>query len=475
MTRAEEECLSIRQVLEENGLDLSDSVYSDSPMADFAVPASGTWTLKKESFEDSEYSRIIRFRTERKAVSERSGAAVLEKQMDAISEEMHQFLEEGGSLEDLSFIDLGKKKKALRKERNALLEKASGEAYYSLYGKELPKESLLSCCFHDSLHAIGLEEVMSFADLPERDAYALMAERPWFTGNLGSLRKVFAGGKKVGVEGGPCLFGTDEMRFSFTMEDGRTRRFDFNTRQEILPGRDYLAGTTMELFDFMASECGKITAASLDCPKKGVTVEEYEILRHVLLMAKYLDARAVVTIPDFSYDKTFVSLFSGLARDLYEELHEAFRRECLRMSDLLIDMTKKLALQYKVDDYVIFHGREKALLSLFYEKRQPFCSDKYANRFLTSRQGLREALLDYICMPALPFYLYGIREIVEVNRIDEFYSIQKCQKIHHGAINLNELLFPEKTGKNGRTSGFFAKMEDKIYADPTTLQGPEIF
>ena len=77
----------------------------------------------------------------------------------------------------------------------------------------------------------------------------------------------------------------------------------------------------------------------------------------MLSIAKYLDARAVVTIPDFSYDKTFVSLFSGLDCGIYEDLHEAFCRECRRMSGLMIDITKKLALEYKVDDYVIFHGR----------------------------------------------------------------------------------------------------------------------
>ncbi|MBR2729964.1 MAG: hypothetical protein Q4C02_05630 [Eubacteriales bacterium] len=463
MTDTDRESLSIRRVLEKSGMDLSDSVYEESAMADFPVSASGEWRLKKENLEDSEYGRIVRYRTGKKTLSERNGAEDIGRRMDAISEEMHHMLEEGGSREDPDFIALGRQKKALRKERKTFLDRASEEACYSLFGKALPEGNLYSCCFHDSLHALSLDEVLEVRDGLQTDAYAFMAERPWFTGSLHSLRKVFTGGEKVGVEGGPCLFGTDEMRFSFTMKNGSIRRFDYNTRQEILPGREFLAGTTMELFDFMAKECGNVAAASLDCPKKSITVEEYEMLKHILLIAKYLDARAVVTIPDFSYDKTFVSLFSGLDCGVYAGLHEAFCRECLRMSDLMIDMTKKLALQYKVDDYVIFHGREKELLDLFYEKREPFCADKYANRFLTSRNGLRDALLDYICMPALPYYLFGIREIVEVNRIDEFYSIQKCKKIHHTAINLNELLFPEKMCRNGRTSGFFAKMEDKDF------------
>ena len=107
----------------------------------------------------------------------------------------------------------------------------------------------------------------------------------------------------------------------------------------------------------------------------------------MLSIAKYLDARAVVTIPDFSYDKTFVSLFSGLDCGIYEDLHEAFCRECRRMSDLMIDITKKLPLEYKVDDYVIFHGREKKLLDLFYEKREPFCADNTAGNHKLNMDG----------------------------------------------------------------------------------------
>ena len=465
MTETDREHISIREMLEKKGMDLSDSVYSDSAMVDFVVPASGTWKLKKESLEDSEYSRIIQYRKTKKALSERCGAEDLERRMDAISGEMHRMLEEGGSREEPAFITLGKQKKTLRKERKAILEKASGEACLSLFGKELPDGVLHSCCFNESLWAFGLDEVLDARDIMETNEYALMAERPWFTVNLESLRKRFAGREKVGVEGGPCLFGTDELHFSFTMKDGSTRQFDYNTRQEILPDREFLQGTSMELFDFMEEECGNVAAASLDCPKRSITVDEYEMLKYILLVAKYLDARAVVTIPDFSYDKTFVSMFSGLEPGVYEGFHEAFRRECLRMSDLMIDTTKKLALQYGVDDYVILHSRDEELLNIFYEKREPFCADKYANRFLTSRNGLRDALLDYICMPAFPYYLFGIREIVEVNRIDEFYSLHKCKKIHHSAINLNMLLFPEKTCRNGKTSGFFAKMEDKEFVE----------
>ena len=68
MTETDREHISIREMLEKNGMDLSDSVYSDSAMVDFVVPASGTWKLKKESLEDSEYSRIIQYRKTKKAL-----------------------------------------------------------------------------------------------------------------------------------------------------------------------------------------------------------------------------------------------------------------------------------------------------------------------------------------------------------------------------------------------------------------------
>ena len=156
MTETDREHISIREMLEKNGMDLSDSVYSDSAMVDFVVPASGTWKLKKESLEDSEYSRIIQYRKTKKALSERCGAEDLERRMDEISGEMHRMLEEGGSREEPAFITLGKQKKTLRKERKAILEKASGEACLSLFGKELPDGVLHSCCFNESLWAFGI-------------------------------------------------------------------------------------------------------------------------------------------------------------------------------------------------------------------------------------------------------------------------------------------------------------------------------
>lgn len=112
MTDTDRESLSIRRVLEKSGMDLSDSVYEESAMADFPVSASGEWRLKKENLEDSEYGRIVRYRTGKKTLSERNGAEDIGRRMDAISEEMHHMLEEGGSREDPDFIALGRQKKA---------------------------------------------------------------------------------------------------------------------------------------------------------------------------------------------------------------------------------------------------------------------------------------------------------------------------------------------------------------------------
>ncbi len=75
------------------------------------------------------------------------------------------------------------------------------------------------------------------------------------------------------------------------------------------------------------------------------------------------------------------------------------------------------------------------------------------------------ALMDYICMPAMPFYFYGVRDVIEVNRLEEYPSMEKCRRVHRSAFRLYEMLYPQRIGKNGKTSGFYGKFEEKEFVE----------
>ena len=59
-------------------------------------------------------------------------------------------------------------------------------------------------------------------------------------------------------------------------------------------------------------------------------------------------------------------------------------------------------------------------------------------------------------MPALPFYLLGIRDILEIDSVDETDSFRKCGKAHKGTINLSCILYPEKLSADGKNTVYHA-------------------
>ena len=66
-------------------------------------------------------------------------------------------------------------------------------------------------------------------------------------------------------------------------------------------------------------------------------------------------------------------------------------------------------------------------------------------------------------MPALPFYLLGIKDILEIDSVDETDSYRKCARAHKGIFNLSCILYPEKLSADGRNTVYHAEQEYKDY------------
>lgn len=63
---------------------------------------------------------------------------------------------------------------------------------------------------------------------------------PYFTSGLNEIAKKMETGEPVAVEGGPCLFGTDEVTVEITKKNGKKIYFDYNT------GKSYQDDGNME-------------------------------------------------------------------------------------------------------------------------------------------------------------------------------------------------------------------------------------
>ncbi|MDO4805254.1 MAG: hypothetical protein Q4A32_10600 [Lachnospiraceae bacterium] len=272
-------------------------------------------------------------------------------------------------------------------------------------------------------------------------------------------------GSSLGMEGGYCILGTDEMLFHIFLEDGAEHIFDFNTMQELTGAAPDIitSETDTALWNFMQANSSRVRSVAIECDKDRITVDEYTQLYYLFVMADFFGAKLVVTIPDMSYDKTFVQTFGGIPTELFEKLHAEFLAHLDRISDICIAWVEKFRKAYPDLEVEVLHRRNEDFLNIFYDKRKDYL-DSYAKKHLTTiRDGRRDALMDYVCMPAAPFYKWGTRDVIEVNRLEEYPSIEKCRRMHRGAMHLHSMLFPQALSKNGATSGFYARRKYKEY------------
>ncbi len=456
--------ITIRQIMERQSGTLDDSVYIEDQMLDYPIPTVDCFSLSYENLEKRSYEKVLKYQSRVQELTDRKRLTGIDREVLDLTRRTRTLLREGEPLDSPEVISLNERKKEIRDKKRQLENAASRKALAEVFGEKSRSDQIWSACYKNSMHAAGFYEFQSCNAAWTGEDYAPLAERPWFVSDLEKVRELLSSKGPVGIEGGSCLFGTDEMHFILTLKNKEVHRFDFNTLQEIKPGREFYHGMTQELFEFMSMQGDQVAAAQVECPKKAVTIDEYEAIRFLFLLSRGLKAKLVITIPDISYDKTFAAAFAQLDQKLYEPFHESFLSECRRMTRLSVNLIHNLAAGEGIVDYEIFYSGNERLCKVFEEKRKVFL-DRYAKKFLTKRNGMSEALMDYICMPAMPMYLYGIKDVIEVNRLEECPSIEKCRRIHRSSLNLCDILYTQKPGTNGTTAGFYADMNNKEYID----------
>ena len=437
---------SLRNIINEGGITLAHTVYEESAVLDYPMPVDTGFALQKEHLDKPTYHKVIRYLSQLEYLLQ--------------SREHRELLEEIGAVSG-SERD---KKRTLRKQKKEMEAGMESRAFLNSFPGLAEETDVFSVSYKSGVHAIDLSELFDAGADPEMQR--LMA-RPWFLSDIDwFVRMAYlpfrAGG--IGMEGGPCILGTDEMLFRITC-DGKEHVFDFNTMQELTGNEERVISheTDTALRDFVHANADRITAVSVVCEKDRITEDEYQQFLYLFLLARVFDARLVVTITDMSYEKTFRNIFECLGEALYEPLHAAFMEHITRIADTSIRWVGHFAKRYPVREYRILHGRNHELRSLLERERERYL-DEHTEKHLTSTvDGRRDALLDYISMPAVPFYLWGTTDVIEVNRLEEYPSIEKCRHMHRGHMNLHAMLFPQEPCGNGTTSAFYARKQDKKY------------
>lgn len=324
-----------------------------------------------------------------------------------------------------------------------------------LENKDVPKKQMIQ--FKNSLYAVSFgalcRYIPEFAPVNFRDAFYM----PWFVAGMTELKKVLLNKRPLAISGGPCLFGVHEMLIKFTLDDGCEYIYDFSS------GRHFMEDDKAVRLDERIGEFGsRVRDIVFVRRKTGVTTQEYDSIHCLFECADALHAKLTIPLPDMSYIKYMENILSFVPETIRNNALDKFRQEAFAISDMYLMLIEKMKHMYPCVHVAVIHERDEKLCSLFYEKRKKYLTETTVRR-LTDNRIRRNSIQDYITMPALPYYLWEITDIIQMDSLDEADSYRKCAKIHKNRIKLYGMLYPERISKDGVHTIFFAPLEYKEY------------
>lgn len=318
--------------------------------------------------------------------------------------------------------------------------------------------------FKNSVKVMDFAQIEKILPQVSKVQYDNRDNMPYFCQSLEKINEAILENQAVAVEGGPCLFGVNEVIAKVLMKDGSEQIFDYSTGKQYQKEKANECDIEVnELADFVEYAGAEIVDIEFINNKQGITSQEYDSIVYLFEFAKVLNARVVIPIPDMSYIKYLDAITCTFDKNVKMAIIHSFEKIAFEITDMYIAQIHKISKEYDGVKYDIVHARSKELCELFYEKRVPFIERKKILRTIVGAPQKVESIKDYISMPALPYYLYGITNIVQIDSIDETDSYRKCRKAHKKVLNLASILYPERLSGDGINTIFHTSIEYKEY------------
>ncbi len=452
---------TLRKILQAKGVHIQETVYCrarpsllDYPMkiGDFFVAknsgqgvrdfelANRLYSLAEEKKKTSEYENLS---------SQLQRTLARLKEMKAGKNHSEEFITEK--------LELRRNRQSLEKAKSAL-----EAGYFAQALEEIKKEGDWGYTFleyKDSFYCSSFAEIASILPQIEKVNTPKLKEMPLFVRGIRDLSISLKKGEALGIVGGPCLFGAYEVIIDIFLRNAEQVQFDFST------GRIYDKAVLgkADIESFMASRSQDIVRLELSNFKAGVTYQEYLSMQYLFEFAAILGARVAIPIPDISYMKFFAGITKEIADEIKEPALKAFERIAHDISDRYLQCIDELKQRYPGVECQVLHSRNPGLCDLFYDRRQQYASKLPRLGRVTEHLGRTDAVIDYITMLALPYYVYGTRHVLQIDSVDEADSMRKCIKIHNPDVSFFSLLFPEYISEDGINTIFNAALEYKQY------------
>lgn len=420
---------STKNLLDSFGSDLSETVYKESSK-DFL-----NWTFNAADF----------FSLQTVEKNPKGPDLLLDngakEEIEKINREIKGYKDSGNTIINKDRI------KELRARKKLLMEGAVPKN--SEAGKSLIYKTFVE--INDSRAVESKLPYFKNAKWPSKD------EMPYFTAGLEDFARAVEQGEPTAITGGPCFFGEYEVDLIFTMKDGSKKVYDFTTRRRTVTDR------VSQEAEFTKQNAENVVDVSFKSYKTLLTTEEYDSILYLFELAKATKSCLTVPIVDFSYEKYLDAMVSSLPENLQKKARAGFREVAspiIKMYERLFEFFKK---KYPEVKCAIMSSENKELLDLYYQKRKPFGEKTATKRIISGIQEKIESVKDYITLPALPFYFWDVKNVLEVDYLGETDSFWKCRKMHKGAMRLSALLYPIKISSDGYRSIFSTERQYKEY------------
>lgn len=461
---------TIRQILKEKKSPVRDTVYCTTAdgILDFPIVIGDFFELRKYSSGPSGFealNNLCVLAGKKKKNSEYEAVCSEIEQVTARLREIKNSISSSEGLE-AEKLKLRDSKKKLAAQKTALEEGYLFEAIEELktedgFGLEFLQYKDIYDCSHFREVAAMLPRIAAL-DTPG------LKEMPLFVRGIGELAQALKNSAPLGIVGGPCLFGTHEVTISIDQTDGESVQFDFSTGRKY----DKRSGLSeIDLESYLAAKYEDIVRLELTSLKVGVTRQEYYSMQYLFEFARALDAKIVIPIPDISYIKFFRGVTKLIAPDVKEPAGRVFEKIAHEIADLYLEVIAELQLRYPEVACQVLHSRNPDLCELFYTRRQQYVQKLSRLSRITGYEGKLEAIIDYITMLALPYYIYGTRNVLQIDSADEADSMRKCMKIHKPDVTFHSILYPEFLCADGVHTVFNAPLNLKDYIQQEDKHG----
>jgi len=292
--------------------------------------------------------------------------------------------------------------------------------------------------------------------LPRLGSFSdIAADIPVFTYDLSGFTKRME--RQISaIEGGPCIIGVDELYLILQFKNGRRVNYDFITGCEEGPQNEYNPNA-YQLAEIVSKAYSEIVEIDILKKQHGVTFQHLVEVHRLMSVAKALDLPVVIGIPDHAYKSQWRSVLSPLKGrfDIAERIEATIDDITNEFVLLINDVASELGLR----NFEVLHSKNEPVMRCFLQAKNGMSERP---RRLTRSQNKRDAVLDYICMPALPHYVWGATNILEINNVAEFESLKGTAECFP-RVSLSALMFPFVPNLSGSDSMYHSKNDEKLF------------